>query len=430
MEGAAMDAGSANTPDAYATEAQQPAFESQKQLEDRYVMHTYGRKPVEFVEGHGMTLVDSEGREYLDFLAGIAVMGLGHSNPAVVGAVQRQAAKLMQVSNYYYVEGRGELARKISDLINRCAPEDRREDFKSFFTNSGAESNEGAFKLARRYADMKGRKDAKTILYLGRSFHGRTIATIAATGQPSKQDIFRPLPEGFVQIEQNSMDSFFRALDDPATGEVCGVIVECIQGESGIHPCDVEYMQALREETAKRDILLIVDEVQTGFFRCGTHPFCFQHYGIMPDVVTMAKGIASGYPMGAFAARAEVADAMQPGDHGSTFGGNSLAVAAANATIDEMVATDVGANAEEVGAYLAGRLAELGMVTEVRGRGLMLGAQLDRDVAAEVVSKGLDAGLVLNAPCPDVLRFVPPLICTRQDVDVLMERLAVIEGEL
>lgn len=409
---------------------QETEFESQKRLEDEYVMHAYARKPVEFVEGHGMTLVDSEGREYLDFLAGIAVMGLGHSHPAVVKAVQDQAGKLMHTSNYYYAEGRGELARKISDLINVGTEPDTARPYKSFFTNSGAESNEGAFKLARRYADMRGRKGAKTILYLGHSFHGRTIATIAATGQPSKQDIFRPLPQGFVQIAQNDMGSFFDVLDDSDTGEVCGVIVECIQGESGIHPCDVEYLQALREETAKRDILLIDDEVQCGFFRCGTYPFAFQHYGIVPDVVTMAKGIASGFPMGAFAARADVADAMQPGDHGSTFGGNSLAVAAANATIDAMIESEVGANAAEVGSYLAGRLSELDMVEEVRGRGLMLGAQLGGDYAADVVSKGLEAGLVLNAPCPDVLRFVPPLICTRDDVDVLMERLAKIEEEL
>ncbi len=411
------------------------------ELESKYVMHTYGRKPVEFVEGHGMTLVDSDGKEYLDFLGGIAVVGLGHSHPAIVKAVQEQAAKLMQTSNYYYANGRGLLAQKISRLIagdvagaaaagtDADVSADDERVFKTFFANTGAEANEGAFKLARRYADMRGRKDAKTVLYLGKSFHGRTIATIAATGQPSKQDIFRPLPDGFRKIEQNDMQSFFDALE--AEGDhVCAVVVECIQGESGINPCSVEYLQALREETAKRDILLIVDEVQTGFFRCGTHAFAFQHYGIEPDVVTMAKGIASGFPMGAFAARAEVADAMQPGDHGSTFGGNPMAVTAALATIDTMLELDVAANSRKVGSYLAQKLEALDGVTEVRGLGLMRGAQLDSPIAADVVAKGLEAGLVLNAPCPDVLRFVPPLICTKDDVDVLAGKLSSILNEI
>ena len=418
-----------------------PSLAREMELESKYVMHTYGRKPVEFVEGHGMTLVDSDGKEYLDFLGGIAVVGLGHSHPAIVKAVQEQAAKLMQTSNYYYANGRGLLAQKISRLIagdvagaaaagtDADVSADDERVFKTFFANTGAEANEGAFKLARRYADMRGRKDAKTVLYLGKSFHGRTIATIAATGQPSKQDIFRPLPDGFRKIEQNDMQSFFDALE--AEGDhVCAVVVECIQGESGINPCSVEYLQALREETAKRDILLIVDEVQTGFFRCGTHAFAFQHYGIEPDVVTMAKGIASGFPMGAFAARAEVADAMQPGDHGSTFGGNPMAVTAALATIDTMLELNVAANSREVGNYLAQKLEALDGVTEVRGLGLMRGAQLDSPIAADVVAKGLEAGLVLNAPCPDVLRFVPPLICTKDDVDVLAGKLSSILNEI
>ncbi len=396
------------------------------ELEDKYVMHTYGRKSVEFVEGHGMTLIDSDGNEYLDFLGGIAVVALGHSHPSVVSAIQTQAARLMQTSNYYYADGRGDLAKKISELlnINACdSAENESQVFKTFFSNSGAEANEGAFKLARRYADMRGKKDAKTVLYLDRSFHGRTIATIAATGQPSKQDIFEPLPEGFYKIEQNNIDSFFEAIKTQGD-KVCAVVVECIQGESGIHPCSKEYLTRLREETAKRDILLIVDEVQTGFFRCGTYPFAYQHYGIVPDIVTMAKGIASGFPMGAFAARAEVADAMQPGDHGSTFGGNHLAVAAANATIDTMLELDVASNATNVGDYLASMLSTLDKVSEVRGLGLMRGAQLDLPIAPDIVSLGLDMGLVLNAPCKDVLRFVPPLICSKDDVNVLIEKLS------
>ncbi|MGI6217693.1 MAG: aspartate aminotransferase family protein [Coriobacteriales bacterium] len=408
-----------------------PDFEQEKKLEDKYVMHTYGRKPVEFVEGHGMKLYDTEGKEYLDFLAGIAVVGLGHSHPAVVAAMQEQAAKLVQTSNYYYVNGRGELAEKISGLMNAHIEDDsKKQDYKTFFCNSGAEANEGAFKLARRYSDAIGRKNAKTILFLRDSFHGRTLATIAATGQPSKQEIFKPLPDGFTQIEPNSIDSFLAALDDPATGEVCAVIVECIQGESGVNPCTAEYLEALREETEKRQILMIIDEVQTGFFRCGTYPFCFQRFGIVPDIVTMAKGIANGVPMGAFAARAEVADAFQPGDHGSTFGGNQFAISVSNATIDTLISEHLGENAEIVGEYLAERLSSLDMVELVRGMGLMRGAKLKKDIAPEVVSKGLEKGLVLNNPKKDVLRFVPPLICTKEDVDVMIERLAQIFDEI
>ncbi len=431
---------------------QKPSLAHEMELEDKYVMHTYGRKPVEFVEGHGMTLVDSDGKEYLDFLGGIAVVSLGHCHPSVVSAIQSQAAKLMQTSNYYYADGRGDLAKKISELLAvnasgadgvapcvagvagavdeaaTCSTENNQQVFKTFFANSGAEANEGAFKLARRYADMCGKKDAKTVLYLDRSFHGRTIATIAATGQPSKQDIFKPLPDGFLKIEQNNIDSFLDAINTHGD-EVCAVVVECIQGESGIHPCTKEYLTRLRKETAKRNILLIVDEVQTGFFRCGTYPFSYQHFGIVPDIVTMAKGIASGFPMGAFAARAKVADAMQLGDHGSTFGGNHLAVAAANATIDTMLELDVATNACDVGDYLASMLSTLDRVTEVRGLGLMRGAQLDSPIAPDIVSRGLEMGLVLNAPCSDVLRFVPPLICTKEDVNVLIEKLSAIIGQ-
>jgi len=391
-------------------------------------MHTYGRKPVMFVEGHGMTLVDSKGKEYLDFLAGIAVVCLGHSHPAVVKAVQEQAARLMHVSNYFYVDGKGALAEKISDLANNGASEP--EKYRTFFANSGAEANEGAIKLARRYADMTGRPEAKTIVFLQKSFHGRTLATLAATGQPSKQDIFRPLPEGFVGVPQNDVAALEELLDGPEGNKVCAIILECIQGESGIWPCTPEYLAAVREMTAKRDILLISDEVQTGFFRCGRNPFAFQNYGVKADIFTMAKGIASGFPMGAFAARDEVAAAFQPGDHGSTFGGSQLAIAAANATIDALVSERIGENSEEVGAYLAESLADLPHVTEVRGRGLMRGAQLDAPVAAAAVSAGLEAGLVLNAPCADVLRFVPPLICTRGDVDVLSQRLGDILNRL
>ena len=402
--------------------AENKAYSTEREifLEKRYVMGTYGRKPVEFVEGHGMMLYDADSREYLDFLAGIAVMCLGHSHPAVVGAIQEQASRLMHTSNYYFADGRGELAESISNLLNEES--DSPEDFKTFFTNSGTESNEGAFKLARRYAASKG-SEAKTILYLENSFHGRTLASLAATGQASKQQAFEPLPGCFAQIKRNDIQSFLDAVDKPGAEGACAVIVECIQGESGVWPCSTEFIQQLREETKKRDMLLIVDEVQTGFFRCGSTPFAFQKHGIVPDIVTMAKGIACGFPMGAFAARAEVADAFAPGDHGSTFGGNPLAVAAANATIKTLVEEKLGQNAQEVGAYLAGKLEELTFVHRVRGSGLMVGAQLEFPIAKFTVDRALAEGLVINATNDDTLRFLPPLICDKQDVDEMIRKL-------
>lgn len=405
-----------------------PMLSQEINLEDQYVMNTYKRKQVEFVYGEGMRLFDSSGNEYLDFLAGIAVDCLGHSHPAVIGAIQAQAGRLMHVSNYFYIEGRGKLARKISDLLSTGSGSV--EKWRTFFANSGAEANEGGIKLARRYADMKGRPDAKTIVFLQKSFHGRTLATLAATGQPGKQDIFKPLPEGFVGVPQNDIEAFRAVLDGPEGGKVCAIILECIQGESGVWPCSKEFLTAVREETAKRDILLIADEVQTGFFRCGANPFAFQNYGVQADIVTMAKGIAGGFPMGAFAARDSVARAFQPGDHGTTFGGSNLAIATANAVIDALLAEKLGENSERVGAYLAEKLGTLSHVTEVRGAGLMRGLQLDAPIAAAAADAALENGLVINAPCPDVLRFLPPLICKEADVDVLAERLGDILNRL
>ncbi len=434
MSGTDMGADAAAIDGAATARAASGELASQMALEDAYVMRTYGRKPVEFVEGRGMVLVDSEGREYLDFLAGIAVVCLGHSDPAVIGAIQAQAARLMQTSNYYYAEGRGELARMISDLIVHGRPVEGPRDadeprFKTFFTNSGAEANEGAIKLARRHALAQG-SEARGVLSLRKSFHGRTLATLAATGQPSKQESFEPLPGGFSHVDPNDIQALEAAISSKADGGICAVMVECVQGESGVWPLDPQYAKALREMTSKRGILFMVDEVQTGFFRCGDKPFAFQKLGVDPDVVTLAKGIASGFPMGAFSARADVADSLVPGEHGSTFGGNPLAVAAARATIAELIGRDLGGNSERVGAYMRRRLSEMEMVTDVRGMGLMVGLTLAEPLAGKVVDMGLERGLVLNSPAPDMLRFVPPLICTEDDVDEMMERLRLIVEEL
>lgn len=407
------------------------SYTEQVALEDAYVMHTFGRKPVEFVEGGGMTLVDSEGKRYLDFLSGIGVVSLGHCHPAVVKAVADQAAKLIHVSNYYYIEHRGEVARLLSDMLNAEIPEAERTPWKSFFANSGAEANECAIKLVRLFArqrtEQAGRpaeSAPRVIVTLEGSFHGRTLSTLAATAQPAKQEAFQPLPGGFVSTPINdvaALEQLFAERGD----EICAVMLECIQGESGVHPCTAEFLQAARRLTAERGALLVCDEVQCGIYRTGK-PFGFQNFGVTPDVVTIAKGVASGIPAGACAARGAAADTFGPGDHGSTFGGSNIAMAAARATLEELVAPGFADHVAEVGAYLRGRLAELPHVTEVRGLGLMVAVDLAEAApnANDVVLAGLGAGLVLNATGPHTLRFLPPLICTKEDADALIERLA------
>lgn len=412
----------------------------QKELESQYLMSTFGRKPVELVAGSGMEVVDDEGKAYLDFIGGIGVLSLGHCHPQVVAALEDQAEKLMHVSNYYYIENRGELAQMVSDLLNDGLDETQHTPWKSFFANSGAEANECAIKLARLHARRRaaaaaresGADDAavaaaeqsspRLIVTLKGSFHGRTLASLAATAQPAKQEAFQPLPGGFASVPINDVAAL-EELFAQRGSDVCAVMVECIQGESGVHPCTPEFLQAARRLTEERGALLICDEVQCGIFRTGK-PFGFQQYGIEPDVVTIAKGIADGFPMGMCAARGQAAEAFQPGDHGTTFGGSCLAVAAARATLRTIEAEDVAANVEETGAYLRERLAQLPHVTEVRGFGLMLAAQLDDEVDAnDLVLRALGEGLLLNATGPHTLRFLPPLICKPSHVDALIERL-------
>jgi len=422
------------------------AFAQQQKLDAAYLMQTYKRKPVEFVRGAGMRLEDDAGNEYLDFIAGIGAVSAGHANPQVTKALQEQAAKLLHVSNYYYVEGRGELAEKLSKLLNHreaalaangagIAPPEALtalaavEPWRVFFANSGTEAVEGAIKLARKY----GRQHlggAATIITAQRSFHGRTLAALAATGQPSKQESFQPMMPGFVHVELNDSAALEGALDAQAThpgNAVCAVMLEVIQGEGGVWPCDEAYLKAVRELTAERGVLLIFDEVQTGFFRTGDYPFAFQEYGILPDIVTLAKGLGNGVPIGAFVAHGKPAEVLEPGDHGSTFGGSPLVVAAANATLDALSDPTsgicAGSHVSDVGAYLQAGLAALPLVAEVRGKGLMVGAQLSMPVAFEVVDAGLTVGLVLNATSADTLRFLPPLVCTKADVDTLLTRL-------
>ncbi|MBR3317655.1 MAG: acetylornithine/succinylornithine family transaminase [Atopobiaceae bacterium] len=416
------------------------ASEEALRLDEQYVIHTYGRYPVEFVRGEGAILTDAGGNEYLDFLAGIACLSLGHSHPALVSALNEQVGKLWTVSNYFHEENRGEYARLLSELLASTTDEmghiTGKTDtvWKTFFANTGAEANEGAFKLARRWGE-KHLNGASGILTARKSFHGRTLATLAATGQDVFHKSFRPLPAGFDSVELNNIEALVHALDHPTseTGPVCAVMLECIQGEGGVWPADLDYLRAVRAECKARNILLIVDEVQTGVFRTGA-PFAFQRAGIEPDVVTVAKGVAGGFPTGAVSARAEVADLLVPGDHGSTFGGNALAVAAGRACLSTLVEENVGEHVIEVGEYFATRLAEVPHVAEVRGAGLMRGAQLDVPRATELVELGLkraDAkrrGVVLNHIGDSVLRFLPPLIVTKEQVDELCDVLCELLG--
>ena len=400
------------------------SLDQQQELESRYLMHTFARKPVCFVEGSGMHLTDDAGRDYLDFLSGIGVCSLGHCHPAVSQAVAEQAGTLMHVGNYYYISKRGELARLVDEALNAGLEDDKRQQWRSFFTNSGAESNECAMKLARLHARKKAGNapDAPNVIVtLDGSFHGRTMETLAATAQPAKQEAFQPLPEGFVHTPINDIDAL-EATFEANSGSICAVMLEPIQGESGVHPCTPEFLEAVERLAREAGALLVFDEVQTGVYRTG-RPFAFQHFGIVPDIVSIAKGIGSGMPMGICAAREEVASAFEPGDHGTTFGGSNLAVAAATATLTELGKPGVCERIQQVGEYLRDGLASLAATSNVRGLGLMCACDLDGLDANQVVLDGLACGLVLNATGPRTLRFLPPLVCSTDDVDTLVERL-------
>lgn len=397
-------------------------FEEAKKLDEHYVMHTFARKPVLLVEGSGMQVTDDEGKTYLDFIGGIGADSLGHCHPAVVAAVQDQVSRLIHVSNYYYIEQRGEVAKIISDLLNTCVPKFFRAPWPVFFANSGAEANECAIKLARLYSKKEG-SGGQTIITLDHSFHGRTLAALAATAQPAKQEAFQPLPEGFLHVPMNDLNALHQTFFEHV-GEVCALMIEPVQGEAGVYPWDADTLYEVAQFARKNGILLIVDEVQSGFYRCGEFPFAFQNMGITPDIITMAKGIASGFPMGACAARIEVAEAFEPGDHGSTFGGSNLAMAAAHATLATLSRGSFAEDVEELGDYFGEALSGIEGITEVRGMGLMIGADLEEGIDAHaVVDRGLEAGFLLNATGPHTLRFLPPLVVTRKEIDTLINAL-------
>jgi predicted acetylornithine/succinylornithine family transaminase len=359
-------------------------------------MPTYGPPSVQFVRGEGAYLWDRDGARYLDFLSGLAVTSLGHSHPAVAEALAAQSQRLLHVSNLYATEHNWAVAIELDRLIG----DGEALGGQVFFCNSGAESNEAAIKLARRY----GGPGRHVVVCAFQSFHGRTLATLAATGQPQKWDTFQPLPEGFRHVIWDDLDELEKSLDDT----VSAVLLEPVQGEGGVNPATVEYFQGVRRLCDERDILFMVDEVQTGLGRTGRW-FGFQHFNVQPDVVTMAKALGNGVPIGACWARKEAAAAFQPGDHATTYGGQPLATAAARAVLDTMVAIDAPALAVKAGAAVTDAMLALPQVVGVRGLGMLLALELSGVDAQVAAARCLESGLVVNGITPTAIRLAPPL---------------------
>jgi acetylornithine/N-succinyldiaminopimelate aminotransferase len=369
---------------------------------------------VAFKRGEGARLWDTSGKQYLDFLGGIAVVTVGHAHPHVTQAIANQAATLIHSSNIYYIEPQVELARRLNELSGGEA-----NGFRTFFCNSGAEANEAALKLTRKYIKSLD-PNRYEIITLQNSFHGRTYGSLAATGQPKYHEGFEPMPGGFQYVPRNDIAALEAAINE----RTAAIMLEPIFGESGVLMVDEEYLQAARRLCDEHGLLLIFDEVQTGVGRTGTF-WAWQQLGVKPDIVTMAKGLGNGVPIGALLARADVAKAFVPGTHGSTFGGNFLSCAAANATIEVLFREDLMGNATRVGKYFQAQLQawgeETGLVQEVRGRGLIIGAELNQPIARELMKRCLENGLVINAVGDKVLRFLPPLCINEAEVDEAMQ---------
>lgn len=379
--------------------------------EAKVVMQTYARARVGFVSGEGSWLLDGDGERYLDFLTGLAVASVGHANPAVAAAVSRQMQSLVHVSNLYYTEPMVELA----EALTARSGLDR-----VFFANCGATANEAAIKLARRHGQVTRGPDCYGVVTLDDSFHGRTLATLAATGQPAKQATFAPLPSGFQQVAPGDID----ALDEVVDDTVAAVMLETTQGEGGVRPLTEAYLQKVRALCDDRGALLVVDDVQAGMGRTGTW-FSWQQLGFTPDIATTAKALANGLPIGACLATDEVAGAFQPGDHATTFGGGPVVCAAALAVIDEIEGRDLLGNCRERSEQLSAALIRLPGVKAVRGRGLLLAAELEEETAGAVASRALGRHhLIVNAVRPDAIRLAPPLTVTPQEVEMAVERMA------
>ena len=382
----------------------------------KYVANTYTRFPIALVRGKGARVWDADGKEYLDFVAGIAVNCLGHNHPAVARAIRRQSAKLLHVSNLYHIEPQSELAR---ELCRHSFAE------KVFFCNSGAEANEAAIKLARRYgAEWLGGK--YEILSTYNSFHGRTLATLTATGQEKVRAGYDPLPAGFRHVPYNDLRAMVDAVDEKTT---VAILVEPIQGEGGVIVPDKSYLQGLRELCDQKELLLIFDEVQSGMGRTGKL-FAYEHFGVEPDIMTLAKALGGGLPLGAMLAKEKVARSFVPGAHASTFGGNPLACSVGAAVLKTLLEGGALKNCVKMGRVLNDGLLALkkkfGFIREIRGRGLILGMELEQD-GGKIVDDCMEAGLLINCTAHKVLRFIPPLVIGKNDI---ARGLAILENVL
>lgn len=374
-------------------------------IEDDYFINTFTRQPIVLDHGEGAKVWDIDGNEYLDMFAGIAVNCLGHNHPKLVKAIQDQAEKLIHISSIYYNEPALIYAKRLVD----------KTDFdRIFYANSGAEANEGAIKLAVKYTGKS------EVISTVDSFHGRTIMTLAATGHEEYHEPFKQImPQGFINVPYNDIEAIREAVNE----NTAAIIVEPVQGEGGVHVPDIEYLKEIQKICNENDIVFIVDEVQTGFGRCGTL-FAYELFGVKPDVMTMAKGIGGGVPMGGILATEKVASAFVPGDHGTTFGGGPLVTAAANAVLDVFEEEDILSNVNEVGEYFISELKKLDkeIIADVRGKGLMVGLELTKP-GAEYVDKLREAGFLINCTAGNVLRFVPPLTITKAEIDQFVNAL-------
>jgi acetylornithine/N-succinyldiaminopimelate aminotransferase len=378
--------------------------------EEMYHMSTYKRFPVIFVQGFGSSLWDIDGKEYLDFVGGLGVCSVGHCHPNVVDSIRKSVGQLIHVSNLFYTIPQIALAERLAEISFGD---------QVFFCNSGAEANEGAIKLARKYAKMKADHDKYEIITAYRSFHGRTFKTLAATGQPEKQKPFEPLPPGFKHVHLNDIDE----LESAITEKTGAILLEPIQGEGGVYECDRDYLVKVREICDRKGLLLILDEVQTGLGRTGKM-FAYEHYGIEPDILSLAKGLASGLPIGCFMAKASVAEAFSPGDHATTFGGGPVPCSAALTVLKIIEEEKLLKNASEVGLYLKAKLECLATrfsMKEIRGKGLMIGVEFAEEVAPQVVRGCLEQGVILNNIGKKIVRFLPPLCVTQKEIDRGME---------
>ncbi|MBI3354578.1 MAG: acetylornithine transaminase [Nitrospirae bacterium] len=377
----------------------------------KYIMNTYNRFPIAIIKGRGALVYDTDGKEYLDFVSGIAVCNLGHCHPKVTVAFQKQAQRLIHISNLYHNEPQIKLAKLLVE--NSFAD-------KVFFCNSGAEANEAAIKLVRKYAKEKLKGSRHEIITMEKSFHGRTMATITATGQEKVQKGFEPLLPGFKYVPFNNIDAVKKAINK----KTAAVMVEPIQGEGGVNIPDNDYLKKLRRLCNDEGILLVFDEVQTGMGRTGKL-FAYEHYGIEPDIMTLAKGLGNGVAIGAMLAKDSVAEAFAPGSHASTFGGNPLACSAAKASLEVIIEDGIlFENCIRMGDYLVKGLKELkkgfSFIKDVRGKGLLIGMELNID-GKDIVMECIKEGLLINCTMDRILRFLPPLIITKEEIDSMLE---------